>query len=170
MRGDEERDVDELERTVERIEATLKKVVDLLSNPPSPPPNPAAAARLVALRPEGATPMNIKDSGEQITWVIQEQDATGAVLTADTGTATWSSTDETVLTLEVAADGFSAIGHVAGAAGTTAGVNCSLDIGRTKDDGTGNQVPDPILLADAVLVTPGDVTTAQLVGSVTPTP
>lgn len=137
--------------------------------PPTPPPHPpnqAASALLVVHRTEGATAMNVKDAGEQVTWEIAEFDADGAPIPTDTGSAAWASTDEAVLTVTPSADGYSAVGTItdAAVAGDTAGVTCSLDIGRTNEDGS----PNPILLADAILVVAGDVATATLTGTVGP--
>jgi hypothetical protein len=164
--------IDAQARTIEAQHATIDWLVRRALRDEKPPAQPeVASASLVATRSEGATRMNLKDAGEQVAWSVAEYDASGATIPQDTGTATWASTDDTVLVVSPSDDGYSAIGTLAAgvAPGATAGVTCSLDVGRTKDDGSGNQVPDPIELADSILVVSGDVATAALVGTVEPT-
>lgn len=131
-------------------------------------PSTVSSARLVTtVEPtnEGAH-VNIKDAGEQISWAIQEQDIHGDVLDVNEGTATWTEdSGGTVLTLAPSEDGFSCVGTIVGAAGSHAAVSVSIDTGRTNEDGSAKV----IVLADAILVTAGDVETASLVGTVGPT-
>jgi hypothetical protein len=133
---------------LDRQEALLKDILAVLTLPPAA--KVIFTIRLGGNITEGATKVKIKDN-QEFDVAVAFQDSVGNPATVE-GAPTWTSDNETVLTLTPSADGLSAVVSAAGPVGTAQiSVSADADLGAGTTTITG-VLDVEVIAGDAALI------------------